>query len=58
MKNTKKPFYSVHPSKTTKGTYRLVQWHGKHPNVTIETLFDGISYGKAIMKKEELEKEG
>lgn len=47
--NDKKPFFSVNASKAHPGMFRLVQWHGTHPNVTIETLKDDISFGSATI---------
>ena len=58
MKNTKKPFYSVNSSKNYPGKNRVVQWHGNHPNIRIETIQDNLKYGQAVIKKQELEQKG
>lgn len=51
-----KPFYSINKSKLFPNLYRIVQWFGKHPNIYVETIKDGISYGEAFMILKKLEK--
>jgi hypothetical protein len=54
MNNTKKRFFSLHTSKKYLGKYRIVEWFGKHPNIWVETIQDNLTYGQAVIKKEEL----
>jgi hypothetical protein len=54
MKKLKKRFYSVHRSKKYPGKHRIVEWYGKHPNIGIEIIEDNLTYGQAVIKKEEL----
>jgi len=51
-----KPFYSINKSKAFPELYRIVQWFGKHPNIYVETVQDGIGYDEAVMILENLKK--
>ena len=54
MKENKKPFYSINKSKEHEGKFRIVQWIGVHPNITIKTILDDVGYGEATIKLEEI----
>lgn len=51
-----KPFYSINKSKTFPNLYLIVQWFGKHPNIHVETVQDGIGYGEAVIILQKLKK--
>ena len=51
-----KRFLTIAKSKTFKGMHRIVEWHGKQPEVSISTLKDNITYGQAVYLKSEMEK--